>query len=228
MATTWTHAFFALAGGKAAIHRKMPLRFWFLTAVCAAIPDLDVFWQRLVPDHSGIWVHRGVTHSLLAAVLIGLLAACVGRAWGLTPGAAREETGAEALPGRTSLPHPARGFLLLWLAFTLATASHAMLDMLSAGYRGVELLAPFSDQRFSFPWQPIWSFPQWLQQMFPSLQGRGMRGLWLLRASLSELIVVWIPMTALVVLSRLARRLRRASRMASVPVTTEVRDGRDA
>jgi inner membrane protein len=215
MATPWTHAVFALAAGNSAIRRKVPLRFWLITATCAAISDIDVFWQRLLSDRSGIWAHRGVSHSLLAAVLFGLVAACVGRAWGLAPGAGRDGLESDS-EGRARRLHPTRAFLLLWLAFTLATASHAMLDMLSAGYRGVELLAPFSAQRYAFPWQPIWNIPPWAERMFPTLLSRGPRQAWVLRAALDEIVVVWIPMTALVVFSRLARLRKR------VPVPVKV------
>jgi inner membrane protein len=200
VATTWTHAFFALAAGKSAVRRKAPLRLWILTAVCATIPDIDVFWRGLVAGHGGMWSHRGITHSLLAAVLFGLLAALVGSQW--RPVA--KEGSAELHP-----PNPTRAFLVLWLAFALAAASHLVLDMLSSGYRGVALLAPFTDQRYSFPWQPIWNIPHWAEEMFPSLLARGARRTWLIRATLDELVVVWLPMAALVLVTRLARFRRK-------------------
>ncbi|MFB3894271.1 MAG: metal-dependent hydrolase [Phycisphaerae bacterium] len=203
MATPLTHAFFALAGGKAAIHRKAPMQFWVLMAICAAVPDIDVLWRRLVANPMGIWAHRGIAHSLLAAAVFGLLAACVCRAGKQPPNIP------DAAPGRR---RPARTFLLLWLVFALATASHAMLDMLSTGYRGVMLLAPFDDHRYAFGWQPIWSMPQWVGQTLRRLAPHGGRGSWLAMAFLSEIIVVWAPMTVLLIVSRLVRQAHRKER----------------
>jgi inner membrane protein len=39
--------------------------------------------------------------------------------------------------------------------FTAITASHGILDALTNGGRGIAFLAPFSNQRFFFPWRPI-------------------------------------------------------------------------
>jgi inner membrane protein len=219
MALTWTHAFFAVAAGKTVTSRKLPLRFWLLIAVCAGIPDIDVFWRGLVTDRSGIWVHRGIAHSLLAAVLFGLLAAVI--YWVCKPRISNlqgQSGGSNALatsqpPGQ--VPRRGRAFPLFWLVFTLATASHAFLDMLSSGYRGVMLLAPFDDYRYSFSWQPIWSMPHWVAQMFPNLMEHGGRGTWIFRATISEVVVVWVPMTVLLLFSRSVRRLRSKNHGAS-------------
>jgi inner membrane protein len=199
MATPWTHAFFALAAGKTAFRRKVPLRFWILTAICAAIPDVDVSF-RWFGASGEIWRHRGITHSLLAAVMIGLAAAFIARGWqGRTLG--EQEDGVPVRRRAT--------FLLSWLTFTLATASHLFLDMLSGSW-GVALLAPFDASHYSFPWHPVWYMPEWAKQMFPSLFERGLRPMWLVRATVSEVVVVWVPMTLLMVVSRLIRFRKKA------------------
>lgn len=203
------------------------MRFWALTAICAVIPDIDIFWRRLLTDRSSMWGHRGIAHSLLAAVIFGLLAACI--CWRPKRRASSDVTEegigdasssiASASPyslfaSRSSLlgeSRSGRAFMALWLTLTLATASHAMLDMLSNGYHGVMLLAPFDTRALAFAWQPIWTVPAWFDQAFPSLASHDARGLWLIRLTLSEIIVVWIPMTILLLTCRAVRRVRRKS-----------------
>lgn len=210
MASPITHAFFTLAASKAGIGRKMPLRFWLMTAFCATIPDIDIFWRRLAANRSDIWSHRGITHSLLGAAVIGLLVAIVYR-WMRPRDAVLDE---EMLPNQPRSRGPSSILWLLWLFFGLATLSHAILDMLSSGYYGVMLLAPFSNQHFAFGWQPVWSAPGALDLIFPRYGGAHGGGNWLARAAMSEVLVVWVPMTILMAVSKIVRQARR-----KVPVT---------
>jgi len=66
----------------------------------------------------------------------------------------------------------------------VVTASHGLLDALTDGGLGVAFLAPFSGERFFFPWQPIEVSPIGLRRF---LSGRGLE---VLR---SELLWVWLP-----------------------------------
>ncbi|MGH9928325.1 MAG: metal-dependent hydrolase [Pyrinomonadaceae bacterium] len=79
-----------------------------------------------------IW-HRGLTHSVAFAVLVGLAAGTL--AFGKRP------TG------------PVRLQLILY--FTLVTLSHPLLDALTNGGLGVALFAPFSAERYFLPLRPI-------------------------------------------------------------------------
>jgi Predicted membrane-bound metal-dependent hydrolases len=99
-------------------------------AVIAAIlgsilPDLDVAAFALGIPYASPYGHRGVTHSLLFAVLYALLASLALRA--------------------------PRAFAFIFLC----TVSHTLLDALTDGGLGVALLAPFSNERFFLPWRPI-------------------------------------------------------------------------
>ena len=84
------------------------------------------------------------------------------------------------------------------LAFA-ATASHALLDMLTDGGLGVALFAPVSNARLFFPWRPVTVSP--IGAGFFSAQGAAVL--------LSEFVWVWLPVLA--VASVRAWRRRRAA-----------------
>lgn len=132
MPTIFTHALVAAGLGRVLRARRQPARFWWLTALCAILPDFDAITFKLGIPYASMWGHRGFTHSLVFAALTGLLMAYV--LW----------------PRRDTRP---RGPLALW--FAVATATHPLLDMLTNGGLGVALLAPFSAERFFLPWRPV-------------------------------------------------------------------------
>jgi membrane-bound metal-dependent hydrolase YbcI (DUF457 family) len=93
-----------------------------VAAACAALPDIDFFGWPLS--------HRAITHSLAFAVVGALVAT--------------------ALFFRDSQWTAQRARIAFVLC--LALVSHACLDALSTYSVGVEFFAPFSQQRFRFPW----------------------------------------------------------------------------
>ncbi len=101
-------------------------------AVCAVAPDLDVVTLRFGVPYESMLGHRGITHSLAFAAVLGAAAASALRA------RCRE------------LP-----FATLWLYLFAATASHGLFDALTDGGRGVAFFAPFSATRWFFPVRPI-------------------------------------------------------------------------
>ena len=92
----------------------------------ALLPDADVALVALGACDDGACGHRGASHSLPFAIAIGLLAGLVAR--------------------RLRWP-----VVRTIVAATFAVASHAMLDVLGEGGRGLPLLWPFSDARFISP-----------------------------------------------------------------------------
>src|ERR1700723_1745619 len=75
MASAFTHAFVGTVIGKAIKEgQKMPLRFWFGLVFCAAFPDIDVVGYELGISLDSVYGHRGFTHSILFALLLGWLA----------------------------------------------------------------------------------------------------------------------------------------------------------
>lgn len=97
-----------------------------LFAGLALLPDADVLLVTLGACDAGACGHRGASHSLPVAIVIGLLGGLVAR--------------------RLRWP-----VLRTVLATTVAVGSHALLDVLGAGGRGLPLLWPFSETRFISP-----------------------------------------------------------------------------
>jgi inner membrane protein len=98
----------------------------------AVLPDVDVLGTFAGIPFEHAWGHRGATHSLSFALLVGLIAWAVSRRWDLG-----------FSPRRTTI------------AVTLAVASHGLLDTMTDGSLAVALLWPFSDERFLSPWRPL-------------------------------------------------------------------------
>ena len=105
-------------------------RIWLTAAACAALPDID--WPMPMASTS-LFGHRAITHSLIFAIAAAVAATLL------------------VFPGPAWKPLRPRIFLTLGLALL----SHSLLDMLSTYSHGVEVLAPFSQQRLRFPWTPL-------------------------------------------------------------------------
>ena len=173
MASAFTHAFFAAAMGGVYARGRVPARFWVLAMLCAVLPDADVLAFDLGIPYGSMFGHRGVTHSLAFALALGFASAAL---------FFRDS------PRRTSLA----------LFFSLATASHAVLDALTNGGLGVALFAPFSGRRYFFPFRPIEVSPIGVGEFF------GEQGLVVI---LSEVLWVWLPAGLCVALVLIFRRL---------------------
>jgi inner membrane protein len=174
MPTIFSHAVFATFLGKSAISKTVSIWFWLLTAVCAMIPDADVIGFSFGVERGSMFSHRGFTHSIFFAGLFGSFVALIAHKFLKT------------------------GISLTKLAvfFALATFSHPLLDMLTNGGSGVALFAPFSGERFAFPWRPIEVSPIG----FGFFSARG------IIVILSEFVWVWIPAIAILGLSMLVRQ----------------------
>jgi inner membrane protein len=161
--------------------RTLPAAFWWLTAFCAALPDADVVAFSFGIPYGHLLGHRGLSHSLAVAAVVGALCA-----WGLGRGVHADRR------------------LAFFVHFTVVTASHGVLDSLTDGGRGVAFFAPFDATRYFLPWQPIAVSPIG-GGFFSARTGAGdlrwTRVLW------SEVLWVWLPSLALAAACR-ARRTR--------------------
>ena len=131
MPTVMSHAVVGVALGSLA---RFPARrglFWLASAVLPALPDLDVAGLALGIRFHSMWGHRGISHSFVAAALIGVATAAL----------LHRRIGARRAP--------------LAMYFALVTASHGVLDALTDGGPGVAFFAPFDDTRYFFPWRPM-------------------------------------------------------------------------
>lgn len=179
MPTILSHAVAATAVGQWYANRRLPAKFWLLTAVCALLPDIDVIGFSLGIPYGDMLGHRGLTHSIPFAGVVGLVAArSFVKSDGL--GVGSWELGA------------------LWVYFAAITASHGLLDAFTNGGRGIAFFAPFSNQRFFFPWRPI--------QVSPIGVGFfSARGLAVLQ---SELRWILLPSVIIALLARMRVRVR--------------------
>ena len=131
MPTVMTHAIVGVAAGTVMPFARRRTVFWIASAVLPMLPDLDVLGRPLGIPFLGVWGHRGISHSLLAAIILG--------------------TAAAALVHRRIDARP----LPLALYFTVITASHGILDALTNGGPGVAFFAPADTARYFFGWRPL-------------------------------------------------------------------------
>ena len=142
-------------------------------AACSVIPDLDVIGFRFGIRYSDVLGHRGLTHSILFALALG------------------------ALLSFTLFRHNQGGPWVAFIFLFLSTLSHTLLDMLTNGGLGVALFAPFSNERYFFPWRPIEVSPIGVGSFFSE---------WGKLVILSELKWVWLPAAVVSGLGYVARR----------------------
>jgi inner membrane protein len=102
----------------------------FFWSALSLLPDADVLSFRLGIPYAAPFGHRGFTHSLFFAVLLGVL----------------------VIWTRRRLQSPAWGAGLLAM---LVVASHPLLDTMTDGGLGCALFWPFSNARYFAPFTPI-------------------------------------------------------------------------
>lgn len=130
MPTVLGHVVAATALGTVFAGERWPRRAYFVGALCAMLPDLDVIGLRLGIPYGSPLGHRGLSHSLAGAALLAGLAllTCFERKDWRWPVA---------------------------LYLFLATVSHGVLDAFTSGGLGVGFFEPFEHSRTFFPWRPI-------------------------------------------------------------------------
>lgn len=70
----------------------------------------------------------------------------------------------------------------------IVVIAHSLLDALTNGGGGIAFFSPFDDRRYFFPWRPV--------QVSPI--GLAVFSRWGLRALLSEVVWIWLPLLLLV------------------------------
>lgn len=107
------------------------------------LPDADVVAFAFGVEYEDPWGHRGATHSLVFAAVIGAAVAMTASRFGLRR-------------------------LKTWVLATLVVASHPLLDTLTDGGLGCALFWPFDLTRYFAPWRPIPVSPLGLEFLSPS------------------------------------------------------------
>jgi inner membrane protein len=140
MPTIFSHAVAPLAIGLGLGARHIPRRLLIAGVVASVVPDADVIAFRLGIAYEEVLGHRGISHSLVFAALLGL-------------------------PASAAASWFKAGRLMTFLFIFLAAASHGLLDMLTSGGLGVAILWPWTDTRYFFPWRPVRVSPFSLQAL---------------------------------------------------------------
>ena len=119
MPTIHTHAAVPLAVGIGLGNRQISRRLLVLGVICSMLPDLDVVAFRFGVAYADAVGHRGASHSLMFALVLGILAALF--ASGLRAGR-----------------------LAAFLFVSGSAFSHGILDTFTNGGHGVAFWWPFS------------------------------------------------------------------------------------
>jgi inner membrane protein len=176
MASAFGHACVALTIGKVYSGKKLPISFWVLSIICAIIPDADVIGFKFHVAYGSTFGHRGFTHSILFALIMGFIAA-----WIFTRITSNDR----------------RLMLRFVLYFFLVTLSHPLLDACTNGGLGVAFFSPFSNQRYFFPFHPIQVSPIKVDSFFSD---------WGLKVLLSEFIWIGLPSIGITLLTYIIRK----------------------
>lgn len=163
MASAFGHIAVAYAMGKTVSPVWATSRFWVLTMLSCLLPDADVLGLLIGIPYEHVLGHRGITHSIAFAVLVGIVF--------------------PKLAGST-IPFLSRRYGLLVIYFGLVTMSHGFLDAFTDGGLGIAFFAPFDTTRYFFPWRPIMVSPIGLAPFFSS---------WGLGVLFSEFVCLGIP-----------------------------------
>ncbi len=176
MPSAFSHAIVAIAAGKL-IHPNRPfLKLGLLAIFCAVIPDADVLAFKFNIPYSSMFGHRGFTHSLFFSFLLGTIVTLI---------------------FYRRFPLFSKQWWSYCLFFSTVTFSHALLDAMTNGGHGCAFFAPFSDERYFFPFRPINVSPLGIRNFFTQ---------WGWRAFKSELIWIWIPSIVLLVIAQLRKK----------------------
>jgi inner membrane protein len=132
MPTIFTHAVSGAALAQVLAPCSIRRGMTWIAAACAILPDADVIGFEFNLRYGSMFGHRGITHSILFAGVLAVVAVAVSRRYVKS----RE------------LPR-------MWVCLFAATLSHGILDSLTNGGMGVAFLAPFDDSRYFLPWAPI-------------------------------------------------------------------------
>lgn len=170
MPTILTHAFVPLAIGIGLGTGVVSRRLLLAGAVAAIMPDFDVVAFKLGIAYGDAFGHRGASHSLAFALLLGLLALACARGLRATR-------------------------LTAFVFVTLSTLSHAVLDMFTNGGLGVAMWWPVASERLFAPWRVIEVSPIGISRF---LTERGLAVLqselvwvWLPAAAVCIVLLLW-------------------------------------
>jgi inner membrane protein len=176
MASAFAHVVVAYALGKSLNSQFHTSRFWWFTVACCLLPDADVLGLVLGIPYEHVLGHRGFTHSIVFAMLVGLVVPRL---------------------ASSTISYWTPSYWMSALYFSLVTMSHGFLDSLTDGGLGIAFFAPFDSARYFFPFRPLSVSPIGVTQFFSE---------WGIRVLVSELVWIGIPVALWLVVLRVTRR----------------------
>jgi inner membrane protein len=179
LATIFSHGVAAVALGSVFNGERVPIRFWVAAIACAMLPDIDVIGFGFGIHYGDMLGHRGLTHSLLFALVVAVVTV--------------------ALLFRDA-QWLSKAWLRLVICFFVVTASHGVLDALTNGGLGVAFFAPFENSRYFFPWRPIQVSPIGFN-FFSSPRA--------MAVIISEVVWIWVPSALVFALAWTVRKIAR-------------------
>jgi len=170
MPTVFTHSVIGISAAYSFRSGKESLKFRILSIACSILPDADVIGYNwlYIPSYY-FFGHRGFFHSPFFAALLSISVVCIFY---------RKEV---------TFSNPWWKYVLY---FFILTTSHGLTDALTNGGRGVALLSPVTNVRYSFPWTPVEISPLSIRAFLSQ------RGLTVL---ISELLWIWMPCFLIVI-----------------------------
>lgn len=146
MATMITHPMIPLVLGCSLGQSIISVRLLIVACIASILPDFDVIVFKFGIPYASDYGHRGFTHSITFAVMVGMIGVWF---------------------HRTLNCNRWVGFSLLFIA----TVSHGILDALTNGGLGIAFFWPLDSSRYFFPWQPLEVSPLGIRRF---LNGRGL------------------------------------------------------
>ncbi|MBT5185639.1 MAG: metal-dependent hydrolase [Kordiimonadaceae bacterium] len=150
MATIITHPLMPIVVAYVIGREKISTRLLIAASIASIIPDIDVISFKFGVPYGDQFGHRGFSHSLFIAMIIGLVSLLFKPYFNCTK---------------------KHIFALMFLG----TASHGFLDALTNGGSGIAFFWPFTSERYFFPITPIEVSPIGLSNF---LTARGASVLW--------------------------------------------------
>ncbi len=130
MATIFTHPIVPVAAAYLIGRDKIPTKLLIVAGLASVLPDLDVIGLRFGIPYGDQFGHRGFSHSIFFAAIMGLIATLCSRYL------------------------KASKHICFWMVF-IGWCSHGVLDAFTDGGRGIAFFWPITAERYFFPWQPI-------------------------------------------------------------------------
>jgi inner membrane protein len=130
MPSIMSHPAIALATKMIGGPERVSNRLLVAAIIASILPDVDAIGFRLGIPYGNTWGHRGFSHSIVFALVIGLMGVLL---------AARLRSGKMT------------AFVVLFIC----AISHDLLDAMTSGGLGIAFFSPFSNKRFFLPWCPI-------------------------------------------------------------------------